>query len=107
MGGIRMIEDSINEIKRLDTPAIVRRMECADGIRVILAGRMTANGIGDLRREVDEARRRRKPIYVDLGEITLLDRVSAEFLNSVSGGVVRFENCPTYLQPWIANARLV
>jgi hypothetical protein len=101
-----MTEDFTNGINRLEALAIVKRMECADGIRVILAGKMTANGIGDLRREVDDARRRRKPIYVDLGEITLLDRVSAEFLNSVSHVAVRFENTPAYLRPWITNARM-
>ena len=95
-----------NGINKLEALAITKRMECADGIRVILAGKMTANGIGDLRREVDDARRRRKPIYVDLGEITLLDRVSAEFLNSVSGNAVRFENTPAYLRPWISSARM-
>ncbi len=95
-----------NGINRLEALAITKRMECADGIRVILAGKMTANGIGDLRREVDDARRRRKPIYVDLSEITLLDRVSAEFLNSVSGSAVRFENTPPYLRPWISSARM-
>jgi len=98
--------DISNGFKRLEPLAILKRMECTDGIRVVLAGKMTANGIGDLRREVDDARRRRKPIYVDLGEITLLDRVSAEFLNSVGGGIVRFENCPEYLQPWISGEKL-
>jgi hypothetical protein len=87
-------------IKRLDLLAIAKRMECADGIRVVLAGKMTANGLGELRREVDDARRRRKPMYMDLEEVTLVDRISAEFLNSLAGGV-HFENCPAYLRRWL------
>ncbi len=66
---------------------------------------MTANGIGELRREVDDARRRRKPVHLDMSEVTLLDRVSAEYLNSVAGQFVVFENCPAYLYPWIQGHR--
>lgn len=66
---------------------------------------MTANGIGELRREVDDARRRRKPVHLDMAEVTLLDRVSAEYLNSVARPFVVFENCPAYLHPWIQGPR--
>jgi hypothetical protein len=99
-------DDLSNGIKRLDLLAIAKRMECADGIRVILAGKMTANGLGELRREVDDARRRRKPMYMDLQEVTLLDRISAEFLNSLVGPLVHFENCPAYLQRWLSGNHL-
>jgi hypothetical protein len=89
----------------MESLSIISRTETTDGIRLTLAGRMTANGIGDLRREIDDARRRRKPVHMDLSEITLLDRVSADFLNSVAGPLIRFENCPAYLQRWITNAK--
>jgi hypothetical protein len=89
--------------KPIDLLVILRKSECERGIRLELAGRMTANGIGELRREVDDARRRRRPIILDLTEITLLDRVSAEYLNSVAGSQVSFENAPAYLHPWIQN----
>jgi hypothetical protein len=82
----------------------VRKIQTSEGIRLALRGKMTANGIGELRREVDAARRARQIVWLDLGEVTLLDRVSAEFLNS-AGPLVRFENCPEYLRPWIAGAR--
>lgn len=95
----------INGTKRLESLTIVSRTETPAGIRLALVGRMTANGIGELRREIDEARRRRKPVQLDLSEITLLDRVSAEFLNSVAGPMIRFVNCPAYLQRWITNAQ--
>ncbi|MEO5925845.1 MAG: STAS domain-containing protein [Bryobacteraceae bacterium] len=94
-----------NEIKKLEVLTIVDRSETEGLLRLSLAGKMTANGIGELRRELDEARRRRKPVQVDLGEVTLMDRVSVEFLNSVSSPMVRFLNCPEYLYRWIHNAQ--
>ena len=84
---------------------ILRKTDTGNGVRLQLAGRMTANGIGELRREVEEARRRRRPVFLDLTEVTLLDRVSAEYLESVAGSPVVFENCPPYLHPWIPRAR--
>jgi anti-anti-sigma regulatory factor len=67
-----------------------------------LNGKMTANGLGELRREMDEARRRRRAVVLDMGEVTLLDRFSAEYLNSVAGPLVHFINCPVYLRPWLS-----
>jgi hypothetical protein len=95
-----------NEIKRLEVLSIVSRSETEGILRLKLAGKMTAIGIGELRRELDEAKRHRKPVQLDLSEVTLLDRVSADFLNSVSCPMVRFENCPAYLQRWITDAQL-
>ena len=90
-----------NEIKRLEVLSIVSRQEVDGILRLALAGKMTANGIGELRRELEEAKRHRKPVQLDLSEVTLLDRVSADFLNSVACPMVRFDNCPPYLQRWI------
>lgn len=99
-----MTDTQTHGAKRAETLIVLRREETADRIFLALAGRMTANGIGELRRELDEARRQRKPVILDLGEVTLLDRVSAEFLNSVASPMVRFENCPQYLQRWIGRS---
>jgi hypothetical protein len=84
---------------------ILVQAETPDGIRLTLSGRMTANGIGEFRRLLYEARRRHKTVHVDLGEVTLLDPISAEFLNSVAGPKVQYENCPGYLRRWISGAK--
>jgi hypothetical protein len=70
-------------------------------LRLAVAGRMHANGIGEFRRLIDEARRRRKPVFLDLAEVTLVDRTSAQYLASVVGSYVRVENAPQYLRNWI------
>lgn len=80
------------------------KTETREGVQLTLKGKMTANGIGELRREVEAARKNRRVVRIDLSEVTLLDRVSAEFLNS-TGPLARYENCPSYLQPWICGAR--
>jgi hypothetical protein len=78
------------------------RVENTHGcLHLAVAGKMSANGIGELRRLIEDARRRRRPVSVDLGEVTLVDRVSAEYLASVIGAYVRLENAPQYLRNWI------
>ena len=94
-----------NGFNRLEALGVRKLADGPEGIRLVLTGKMTANGIGDLRREIEEARRHRRPVYLDMAEVTLLDRVSAEYLNSVAGPALRFENCPAYLQPWISGLR--
>jgi hypothetical protein len=93
-----------NGIKGPESLAI-GKSETSGAIYLTLAGRMTGNGIGELRRELEEARRRRRPVQLDLSEVTLLDRVSADFLNSVACPMVRLENCPEYLRRWIGESR--
>lgn len=73
----------------------------AGALHLAVAGKLSANGIGELRRLIEDARRRRRPVLVDLGEVTLVDRVSAEYLASVIGAYVRLENAPQYLRTWI------
>jgi hypothetical protein len=100
-----MANAEAHEIKRLEGLSIVGRRETEGVLYLTLAGKMTANGIGELRREIEEARRQRKPVRLDLGEVTLLDRISADFLNAVSCSTIRFENSPAYLQRWIMNGK--
>jgi hypothetical protein len=96
-----LIEEDFAEPRRVEHLAITRKLEARDGLHLTLQGKMTANGIGELRREVEEARRRRKPVFLDMTEVTLLDRFSAEYLNSIVSHHVHFENCPMYIRPWL------
>lgn len=75
--------------------------ESQQTIRVALAGAMNGVGLGELRRELDRARRMRKSIELDLEEVTLLDRHSVSFLAEQSRDDVRLVNCPAYIEPWI------
>jgi hypothetical protein len=75
-------------------------------VRLILAGRMHANALGELRRAIDRARRPRgRRIALDLSEITLADRASVDFLMQQRREEIELVNCPLYLQPWIEGER--
>lgn len=76
--------------------------ESQETVKVALAGTMTGVGLGELRREIDRARRMRKQIELDLGEVTLLDRHCVMFLAEQTREDVRLVNCPVYIAPWIA-----
>ncbi|MEI9813212.1 MAG: STAS domain-containing protein [Acidobacteriota bacterium] len=82
-------------------PLVVNRVDTSESLQLAVAGRMSANGIGELRRLIEDARRRRKPVCVDLAEVTLVDRVSVEYLCEVVKYHVRLENPPSYLRNWI------
>jgi anti-anti-sigma regulatory factor len=79
---------------------ISNRLDAPEAVRLLLAGKMNANGLGELRREIEEARRNRKQVVLDLSEVTLVDRQSVEFL-SEQADQVRLVNCPVYIAPWI------
>jgi hypothetical protein len=76
--------------------------ESQEKVKVALAGAMSGVGLGELRREIDRARRMRKRIELDLGEVTLLDRHCVMFLAEQSREDVQLTNCPAYIAPWIA-----
>jgi len=98
-------EPEEHNITRTELLIVRTKVESESLVHLMVTGRMTANGIGDLRRAVEDGRQRRKIVILDMSEVTLLDRVSAEFLNGLSSQHVRFENCPEYLRPWIAGLK--
>jgi hypothetical protein len=76
--------------------------ESQDTVKVALVGILSGVGLGELRREIDRARRMRKRIELDLGEVTLLDRHSVAFLAEQSHEDVSLINTPAYIEPWIS-----
>jgi hypothetical protein len=76
--------------------------ESQDTVKVALVGILSGVGLGELRREIDRARRMRKRIELDLGEVTLLDRHCVTFLAEQGQDDVALLNCPAYIEPWIA-----
>lgn len=71
-------------------------------VRLALAGRMHANSLGELRRAIDKARgQRSRRVALDLGEITLADHASIDFLAQQSREEIELVNCPPYLASWI------
>ena len=75
-------------------------------VKLALAGKMHANSLGEIRRAIERARRQRfRHVTLDLGEITLADRASIDFLAQQSKEEVELVNCPSYLASWIERER--
>lgn len=71
-------------------------------VTLSLIGKINITGLGELRREIDRARRMQKLVEIDLSEVTLTDRPSLEFLAfAQSQEEVRLMNCPRYIEPWL------
>ena len=83
---------------------IEAKSESQDAVTLLLGGKMSGSALGELRREIDHALSQRKRVVIDLGEITLVDKQSVEFLAQQATERVEFINCPPYIQPWIAQA---
>ena len=85
---------------------IESKPEPTGAVRLTLTGRMNANSLGEVRRAIERARRQRaRRVALDLGEITLADRASVDFLSQQSREEIELINCPAYLQAWIARER--
>jgi hypothetical protein len=80
------------------------RPEAVGQVRLVLAGRMNANSLGELRRAIERARRHRRRVALDLDEVTLADRPSIDFLAQQTRDEIELINCPAYLETWIARA---
>ncbi|HEY2843130.1 MAG TPA: STAS domain-containing protein [Bryobacteraceae bacterium] len=80
---------------------IQQKPEQTGTIRLALAGRMNANALGELRRAIDRVRRHRSRVKLDLGEITLVDRASMDFLSEQTRDEIELVNCPAYLESWL------
>jgi hypothetical protein len=89
-------------------PTMVRiaQMDPMGPVTLTLAGKCCGGCLGELRRAIDKARRMRKEIVIDMGEVTLVDRPSLQFLAAQSREDIKLINCPEYIEPWILRESL-
>jgi hypothetical protein len=48
------------------------------------------------------ARGSHERVYIDLSEVTLVDRKAIQYFSTQTGRDVKIVNCPIYLKRWIA-----
>ncbi len=72
-------------------------------ITLLLNGKFSEEAIPELQESILRARGTHQRIYLDLSEITLVDRKAVEYLSGQAGPDVKLVNCPIYLRRWIAN----
>jgi hypothetical protein len=78
----------------------VAQIDPTGPVTVSLAGKCSGGCLGELRRAIEKARRLQRQVLIDLGEVTLVDRPSLQFLASQVGEDIRLVNCPEYIEPW-------
>lgn len=70
-------------------------------VTLLLDGKFSEDALPALRQSVSAARQMKKTIYLDLSEVTLVDRKAVQFFSEQAEHDVKLVNCPNYLRYWI------
>lgn len=70
-------------------------------VRLLLDGKFSEEALPALRQSISDARQAQPTIYIDLSEVTLVDRKAVRYFSEQAGDNVRLVNCPMYLRHWI------
>ncbi|MGA8025629.1 MAG: hypothetical protein WB992_00675 [Bryobacteraceae bacterium] len=73
-------------------------------ITLLLNGKFSEDALSELNQSISQARDSHQRIYIDLSEVTLLDRKAVEYFSEQAGHDVKLVNCPIYLRRWIRQA---
>jgi anti-anti-sigma regulatory factor len=71
-------------------------------VTLLLNGKFGEDAIPDLEHSIVEARESRRRIYIDLSEVTLVDRKAVQYFSDQAAHDVKLVNCPIYLRRWIS-----
>jgi hypothetical protein len=97
-------------VKYLTASLIERRISPRNSVTVgrvawstlQLRGRIQSANIGDIQAQMDDEHVR---IFMDLGEVTLVDVEVVRFLSECEGGAIILVHCPPYVREWILRER--
>ena len=67
-----------------------------------LAGTIGADSVQKIHQLIKDVQQTRNPVVLDMGEVTLMDRVAARFLARQKKRGVALVNCPGYIAHWIS-----
>lgn len=70
-------------------------------VTLLLDGKISEDALPALRHSVSAARQLKQTIYLDLSEVTLVDRKAVQFFSEQAAHDVKLVNCPNYLRHWI------
>jgi ABC-type transporter Mla MlaB component len=70
-------------------------------VTLAVAGSLSTEGLVELEAALERARDTRRPVRIDLSEVTLVDRNSLQFLAAQRQRNIQLVNCPEYIEPWI------
>lgn len=69
-----------------------------------LNGHLGEASLDELEQSIDAARHSHQELFIDLSEVTLVDRKAAAYLSEKAQDGVHLINCPLYLSRWIHGA---
>ena len=70
-------------------------------VTLLLNGKFSEDALPELEQSIAEARDAQKRVYIDLSEVTLVDRKAVQYFSDQAGHDVELVNCPIYLRRWI------
>ncbi len=70
-------------------------------VTLLLNGNFSEEALDDLEEFISEARVSQQKVYIDLSEVTLVDRKTVQYFSKQAGRNVELVNCPIYLRHWI------
>jgi ABC-type transporter Mla MlaB component len=68
---------------------------------LLLDGKFSEDALPALKQTISAARLAKQTIYIDLSEVTLVDRKAVQYFSEQVADDVRLVNCPIYLRHWI------
>jgi ABC-type transporter Mla MlaB component len=71
-------------------------------VTLSLNGKLSEDAIPELEHSIVEARESHRRVYIDLSEVTLVDRKTVQYISEQAAEDVKVVNCPIYLQSWIS-----
>jgi anti-anti-sigma regulatory factor len=81
---------------------IVAESHPADrSVTILLNGIFREESLPELDESICRAREARQRVFIDLSEVTLVDRKAVQYFANQLVGEVKIINCPTYLRRWI------
>ena len=70
-------------------------------VTLLLNGKFGKDALPDLEQSISAARGAHRRIYLDLSEVTLVDRKTVQYFSEQADHDVKLVNCPIYLRRWI------
>jgi ABC-type transporter Mla MlaB component len=70
-------------------------------VTLSLNGKLSEDAIPELELSIVEARESNRRVYIDLSEVTLVDRKAVQYISEQAAHDVKVVNCPVYLRRWI------
>ncbi|HEX4751225.1 MAG TPA: hypothetical protein VH302_16945 [Bryobacteraceae bacterium] len=70
-------------------------------VTLLLDGKFSEDALPELRQSISAARQTQQTVYIDLSEVTLVDRKAVQYFSEQAAKDVKLVNCPVYLRGWI------